>query len=87
MKRDFYLSSDEAVLYGLIDNVILPSPRKRAATGQDADLGAFEGEEEQRYQGEENQNSDGWGSRQEGPPDGGQKPKDNDDDGPAIAKG
>ena len=33
LKRDFYLSSDEAVQYGLIDQVLLPSPRKRAARG------------------------------------------------------
>jgi ATP-dependent Clp protease protease subunit len=41
-KRDFYLSADEAVQYGLIDRVLLPSPRKRAARGGDAELGAFE---------------------------------------------
>lgn len=50
MKRDFYLSADEAVRYGLIDKVLLPAKRKRATTGQWADLGAFEGEEEQKYQ-------------------------------------
>lgn len=83
LKRDFYLSGDEAVRYGLIDQVLLPSPRKRAARGQDADLGAFEGEEGQKFQGE---SGGGWGSRQETEP----KPppkKDDDDNEPKIAKG
>lgn len=82
LKRDFYLSSDEAVQYGLIDKVLLPSPRKRAARGQDADLGAFEGEEGQKYQGQENKG--GWGSRktEQRPPD-----KKDDDDEPKIMKG
>jgi len=84
LKRDFYLSSDEAVQYGLIDQVLLPSPRKRAARGGDADLGAFEGEE-QRYQGRENERGGGWGSRQ---PEGGSgSKKDDDDDEPKIMKG
>lgn len=85
LKRDFYLSSDEAVQYGLIDQVLLPAPLKRAARGQDADLGAFEGDEEQRYQGEENKesNAGGWGSQQQAPP---QQKKD-DDDEPKIMKG
>jgi hypothetical protein len=52
MKRDFYLSSDEAVRYGLIDKVLLPARKKRTTTGRDADIGAFEGEDVQRYQGE-----------------------------------
>mmetsp|Transcript_1938 Transcript_1938/g.2717 ORF Transcript_1938/g.2717 Transcript_1938/m.2717 type:complete len:332 (+) Transcript_1938:183-1178(+) len=85
MKRDFYLSSEEAVRYGLIDQVLLPSQQKRAARGQVADLGAFEGEEEQRYQGEDNKG--GFGSQQQlqqPPPD---KKKDDDDDGPEILKG
>jgi len=82
LKRDFYLSSDEAVQYGLIDRVLLPSPRKRAARGQEADLGAFEGEEEQRYQNQP-ENKGGWGSQQpkEDPP------KKDDDDEPKIMKG
>lgn len=86
LKRDFYLSSDEAVQYGLIDQVLLPSPRKRAAQGE-ADLGAFEGGEEQRYQTEEYKNQGGWGSRsrrQTGPPKDGD---DDDDDEPKIMKG
>lgn len=61
MKRDFYLSSDEAVRYGLIDKVLLPAARKRSTTGQDADLGAFEGEDEQKYQnGESSGFGGGW---------------------------
>jgi len=88
LKRDFYLSSDEAVQYGLIDKVLLPSPRKRAARGQDADLGAFEGGDEQRYQRQDNQAGGGWGSRRPPPSDGGKKDDDDDDDGePKIAKG
>ena len=87
MKRDFYLTSDEAVQYGLIDRVLLPARRKRAARGGDADLGSFEGEEQQRYQNKENQG--GWGSRQDAaggaPP--GDRRKDDDDDGPEILKG
>jgi len=68
MKRDFYLSSDEAVQYGLIDQVLLPSPLKRAARGQRVDLGAFEGDEEQKYQGREASETGGWGSQQQNPP-------------------
>ena len=86
LKRDFYLEADKAVQYGLIDRVLLPSPRKRAARGGEADLGAFEGDEEQRYQNQK-QNEGGWGSRQQqqqqAPPD----RRDDDDDGPEIAKG
>eukprot|EP00529_Nitzschia_sp_RCC80_P029071 CAMPEP_0113464128 /NCGR_PEP_ID=MMETSP0014_2-20120614/13033_1 /TAXON_ID=2857 /ORGANISM="Nitzschia sp." /LENGTH=335 /DNA_ID=CAMNT_0000356183 /DNA_START=26 /DNA_END=1033 /DNA_ORIENTATION=+ /assembly_acc=CAM_ASM_000159 len=86
LKRDFYLSSDEAVQYGLIDQVLLPAPLKRAARGKDADLGAFEGDEEQRYQGQENNQSGGWGSQQQQPPARDER-NDDDDDGPKIAKG
>jgi len=83
LTRDFYLSSDEAVQYGLIDNVLLPAPLKRAARGQDADLGAFEGDEEQKYQGKDY--SGGWGSQQQAQ----QRPEErkDDDDGPKIMKG
>ena len=68
MTRDFYLSADEAVRYGLIDKVLQPAPRKRATQGQDTDLGAFEGEDEQKYQGQSTKGG-GWGSRknQHGP--------------------
>ncbi|CAJ1937123.1 unnamed protein product [Cylindrotheca closterium] len=83
LTRDFYLTSDEAVQYGLIDKVLLPAPLKRAARGQDADLGTFEGDEEQKYQGQDA--SGGWGSQQaqQRP----EKPKNDDDDGPKIMKG
>jgi ATP-dependent Clp protease protease subunit len=84
LKRDFYLFADEAVQYGLIDQVLLPSPRKRAARGQEADLGAFEGGEEQRYQKEDNEG--GWGSRKQASPNGGVKRKDRDDE-PKTSKG
>jgi hypothetical protein len=50
LKRDFYLSSDEAVRYGLIDKVLMPAPRKRSTTGKDVDLGAFEGDDVQKFQ-------------------------------------
>ena len=63
MKRDFYLSSDEAVRYGLIDKVLLPAKLKRATTGQEADLGAFEGEDTQKYQNEKN--GSGFGSKKD----------------------
>lgn len=84
LKRDFYLTSDEAVQYGLIDQVLLPAPLKRSARGGDADLGAFEGDDEQKYQGKDG--GGGWGSQktQQRKDD---KKKDNDDDGPEILKG
>uniref|UniRef100_A0A7S0F6Q4 ATP-dependent Clp protease proteolytic subunit n=1 Tax=Craspedostauros australis TaxID=1486917 RepID=A0A7S0F6Q4_9STRA len=84
LKRDFYLGADEAVQYGLIDQVLLPAPLKRAARGQEADLGAFEGEEEQRYQNQDNEG--GWGNQRPQQPPAEKKKKD-DDDGPQIAKG
>jgi ATP-dependent Clp protease, protease subunit len=86
LKRDFYLTSDEAVQYGLIDQVLLPAPLKRAARGGDADLGAFEGDDGNKYQTKETSGGGGWGSQrtQENKSD---KKKKEDDDGPAIAKG
>lgn len=84
LKRDFYLSSDEAVQYGLIDSVLLPSPRKRAARGQEADLGAFEGEEEQKYQNQP-ENKGGWGSRQQR--DEPAKRNNDDNNEPKVSKG
>lgn len=81
MKRDFYLSSDEAVRYGLIDKVLLPSARKRTTTGKDADLGAFEGEKEQKYQnGEEKGFGGGWKDV------GGKQDKKDDDYEPPVTK-
>jgi ATP-dependent Clp protease, protease subunit len=82
LKRDFYLSSNEAVLYGLIDQVLLPAPLKRA--GGNADLGTFEGDDGQRYQGQENQGQGGWGSKK---PQQKEEKKKDDDDGPEIFKG
>jgi ATP-dependent Clp protease protease subunit len=85
LKRDFYLSSDEAVQYGLIDEVLLAAPRKRAASGQAADLGAFEGGDEQRYQSKDN--TGGWGSqKKEAPPKPDRKKKNDDDDEPKTQK-
>eukprot|EP00538_Stauroneis_constricta_P001009 CAMPEP_0119552550 /NCGR_PEP_ID=MMETSP1352-20130426/5499_1 /TAXON_ID=265584 /ORGANISM="Stauroneis constricta, Strain CCMP1120" /LENGTH=310 /DNA_ID=CAMNT_0007598795 /DNA_START=34 /DNA_END=966 /DNA_ORIENTATION=- len=83
LKRDFYLGADEAVQYGLIDQVLLPAPLKRAARGGEADLGAFGGDEEQRYQNKENEG--GWGSQKPQAPEQGKG--NNDDDGPEILKG
>jgi len=80
LKRDFYLSSEEAVQYGLIDKVLLPSPQKRATQGQDTDLGAFEGDDDQKYQ---NKKGKGWGS---GWKDEARNTKNDDDDGPPIVK-
>lgn len=78
MKRDFYLSSEEAVTYGLIDNVLLPTTNfkpleyerdpwtgeKHLIQEREPDLGNFEGAgEEQRYQGTTKQESSGgWGT-------------------------
>jgi len=85
LQRDFYLSSDEAVQYGLIDQVLLPSPLKRAARGGKTDLGSFEGDGEQKYQGRE-ANEGGWGSQQQTPPQQSGRSDDNDE-GPKVAKG
>lgn len=85
LTRDFYLGSDEAVQYGLIDQVLLPSPLKRAARGQDAGLGVFEGDEEQKYQGKDS--SGGWGSQKaQQRPEEKKKKKDKDDDGPKTMR-
>jgi ATP-dependent Clp protease, protease subunit len=81
LARDWYFSADEAVQFGMIDYVMLPSPRKRAITQQATDLGSFEGSEEQRYQNQEKNNSNkkssgGWGSQRRV-----DKNVDNDDNG------
>lgn len=81
MRRDFYLSSEEAVRYGLIDKVLLPAARKRSTTGQDADLGTFEGEDEQKYQGEGGQSGFGGGWKD---PNAQQDKKDDDYEPPAV---
>jgi len=75
LKRDFYLSSEEAVAYGLIDHVLIPDSGKGIRdiqwerdpwTGEkilvpekEVDFGNFEGEDEQRYQ---DQKGGGWGT-------------------------
>jgi len=75
LKRDFYLSSEEAVAYGLIDHVLIPDSAKGVKeiryerdswTGEqimipdkEVDLGNFEGDDVQRYQ---DQTGGGWGS-------------------------
>jgi len=75
MKRDFYLSSEEAVAYGLIDAVLIPPVMKgfrelryerdpwtgeqRLVQEEETGLGVFGGEEEQKYGG---QAGGGWGT-------------------------
>jgi len=73
LKRDFYLSAEEAVAYGLIDNVLIPDKTKILKEIQwetykgkrvyvpekEVDLGNFEGEDVQRYQ---DQKGGGWGT-------------------------
>ena len=81
LRRDFYLSSDEAVQYGLIDRVLLPNFNKRRAVG--VEFGSFDGDD-QKYQGGENKG--GWGSRPESP-NGGAGGGDKDDDELMSAKG
>lgn len=85
MKRDFYLSSDEAVRYGLIDKVLLPARKKRATMGKEfAELGAFEGEDVQKYQNDDGQKSGfGGGWKDEGARD---RNKDDDDYEPPAVK-
>lgn len=84
MSRDFYLSSEEAVRYGLIDKVLLPAPRKRATTGKDADLGAFEGDDVQKYQ---NEKSSGFGGGWKDENANSRKDKKDDDYEPPSVKG
>jgi len=87
MRRDFYLSAEEAVRYGLIDKVLLPSPRKRATEGGPTDLGTFEGDDETKYQGQENKGGFGGGWRDEAAPKKGGKSDDDDDsDEPQVQK-
>ncbi len=84
MKRDFYLSSDEAVRYGLIDKVLLPARKKRATMGKEfADLGAFEGEDVQKYQSKDGQSGFGGGWKDES---GRSRQKDDDDYEPPAVK-
>lgn len=88
MRRDFYLSSDEAVTYGLIDRVLVPNNKavenveyKRdpwtgraipVTDDRDVDLGNFEGGEDQRYQ---DRKGGGFGGK-----GGSTLPNDDDDD-------
>jgi len=83
MSRDFYLSSEEAVRYGLIDKVLLPAPKKRATTGKDADLGAFEGDDVQKYQ---NEKSSGFGGGWKDSSANARKDEKDDDYEPPIVK-
>lgn len=86
LKRDFYLSSEEAVRYGLIDEVLLPMPGKRTPPSDVVDLGSFQSGSEQKYQGEGPPPTEDQQQQQQ---QGGQGMFSNgdDDDGPKIAKG
>jgi len=87
LKRDFYLSSEEAVRYGLIDEVLLPMPGKRTPPSDVVDLGSFQSGSEQKYQGENQPSTDGQQQQQPGAPGQGMFSNGDDDDGPKIAKG
>lgn len=88
LKRDFYLSSEEAVRYGLIDEVLLPMPGKRTPPSDVVDLGSFQSGSEQKYQGENPPPTDGQQQQQQpGAPGQGMFSNGDDDDGPKIAKG
>lgn len=79
LQRDFYLSSEEAVRYGLIDEVLLPMPNKRGSGT--VDLGRFQSGEENKYQGDPGEQQEEQQQNQ------GMKRTNDDDDGPKIAKG
>eukprot|EP01082_Thalassiosira_pseudonana_P004899 g4187.t1 g4187 contig15:523319-524566(-) len=85
LKRDFYLSSEEAVRYGLIDEVLMPTFSKRQPVTEEM-LGMENFQSGQRFQGEKASS----GEQQQG-----QEPKkeekqgmfkDNDDDEPPSGK-
>jgi ATP-dependent Clp protease protease subunit len=94
MQRDFYLSSEEAVRYGLIDNVLLPRDKGVAEvtftrdpwTGakvydreEEVNLGSFQSDQRFSDQGE----GGGWGSGWKGNQD---DDDEDDDEGPKTQK-
>ncbi|KAL7472583.1 hypothetical protein ACHAXS_012954 [Conticribra weissflogii] len=81
LKRDFYLSSDEAVRYGLCDEVLLPSYGKMGLP-VDVDLGSFSSGEDQKYQGDRPEPEE---QQPATPAKKTKKKGDDDDDGPQIA--
>jgi ATP-dependent Clp endopeptidase proteolytic subunit ClpP len=83
LRRDFYLSSEEAVRYGLIDEVLLPMLNKRQPPSGVVDLGSFQSGAEQKYQGE----NPAPPGQQPGEQNAGMMRTNDDDDGPKIAKG
>lgn len=83
LRRDFYLSSEEAVRYGLIDEVLLPMPNKRQPPSDSVDLGSFSSG--QRYQGGKKA-TDLTQRQEQGQQNAGMMRNDDDDDGPKIAK-
>jgi len=86
MQRDFYLSSEEAVRYGLIDTVLLPLPTKRQPPTEVVDLGNFVSGAEQKYQGDNPPSSDDEGRGQQGPANPGMMRNNDNDDGPPVGK-
>ena len=88
LRRDFYLSSEEAVRYGLIDGVLLPMPGKRQPPTEIVDLGSFSSGDEQKYQGE-NPPTDEQQQQQRqqgGKQNAGMLRTTDDDDGPKVGK-
>jgi len=49
--RDFYLTADEAVKYGLIDQILASKRPSKVGSKADIKFGNFEGTEVQRYEG------------------------------------
>lgn len=91
LKRDFYLSSEEAVRYGLIDGVLLPMPGKRQPPMEIVDLGSFSSGDEQRYQRAENPGGGSVEEQRRKMQEGGNNgmlrtTDDDDDDGPKVGK-
>ena len=79
LKRDFYLSSDEAVRYGLCDEVMMPDENKMRLPTEIVDLGSFSSGTDQKYQGEKKKPREG-----NQPPPLGQDDDDDDYEGPGF---
>lgn len=82
LRRDFYLSSEEAVRYGLIDEVLLPMPNKRQPPSEVVDLGSFMSGNEQKYQGENPPPTEQGQAQQQN----GMMRTNDDDDEPKVGK-
>ena len=86
LRRDFYLSSEEAVRYGLIDGVLLPMPGKRQPPTEIVDLGSFSSGDEQKYQGENPPTDEQQQRQRGGRQNAGMLRTNDDDDGPKVGK-